>query len=90
MRARKIINSLVKKILIFRDRNDLYNYCVKITKIYNDDEGKLMLKYYIPTWRITRKIAYSEFITSPLLYTVHPDQIISIAKKAGKQRMNNK
>lgn len=44
-----------------------------------------MLKYHVSTCGVSAKIAYSEFIGTPLIYAVDPEQIILLAREAGKR-----
>lgn len=82
----KLMSLLIKlknNFQINSKKNNFDKYFVKITKIYIDEiSDKLMLKYRISTCGISAKIPYSEFIGTPLIYGVHPDQIILLAKEA--------
>lgn len=82
----KLISLLIKfknNFQINAKKNNIDKYFVNITKIYIDEiSDKIMLKYRISTCGISAKIPYSEFIGTPLIYGVHPDQIIFLAKKA--------
>lgn len=83
----KLISFLIKLRNLFlasSKKNNFDKYFIKITEIYTDQPiEKLMLKYVF--WGLSAKISYSEFIRSPLIYAVDPDQIILLAKETRKR-----
>lgn len=88
MQFRKGFRRLLKcgnNIIRYIKNNPQEKYFIKITKIYTDDEnGEVMVRYFVPTCGISGNITSSEFMSSPLIFAVHPVQIYSLGTETGK------
>lgn len=65
--------------------NKYRRYFIKISDIYmNDENGNIMVSYYITDHRITGNMTSIEFMNSPLIHGVHPSQIYLLGIETGK------
>lgn len=77
--------SLVKKMTTFYKQSPTDKYFVNITEIHQNKITLMtMVKYHILTCGIHGEMPYDKFITSSLIYAVHPMQIFLLGQESGK------